>query len=569
MAAISGDKTISEELLASFEPATVTSGSALDRVAGFKPAILAIRGGTTVMSIVLAAPAFVERDWRIVAWTGLIAVYNIVRLAFPIRYVTADTSSLLRVLFEVVLHVLAVVATGYWNSPLVFALITAVMVAGFARGFGFALRIGLASAMAVSIPYLVASDPVEEVWRETVQWTAELVLVAMIAGYARRVTGEVDRQHTMALDRLGRLTDANLLLHSLHSVTQTLPASLDLDDALDTTVGRLRDLFDFDGAVVFLLDETDHMWVVARWEGPRPAPTYTTESLPAAAVEAIETRLPVLVHRLMPDRPGVAVEMASGLYAPLLARDTVLGLIALEHHDSHHFAPRDHELMHGFMEPAALAIDNARWFARLRTVGADEERTRIARDLHDRIGQSLAYLAFELDRIVSAEGKGDDVGASLEQLRGDVRGVIREVRDTLYDLRTDVSDSQDMADTIEAYAKRVAERSNLEIKLFADRGPRLPILQEREMWRIAQEALTNVERHAKARKVRIVWRCNGSSAALEVLDDGIGFPEGRSGRLDSYGIVGMRERASSIGATLELVSAHNKGTRVRCLLQGG
>ena len=119
--------------------------------------------------------------------------------------------------------------------------------------------------MAVSIPYLVASDPVEEVWRETVQWTAELVLVAMIAGYARRVTGEVDRQHTMALDRLGRLTDANLLLHSLHSVTQTLPASLDLDDALDTTVGRLRDLFDFDGAVVFLLDETDHMWVVARW----------------------------------------------------------------------------------------------------------------------------------------------------------------------------------------------------------------------------------------------------------------------------------------------------------------
>ena len=91
MAAISGDKTISEELLASFEPATVTSGSALDRVAGFKPAILAIRGGTTVMSIVLAAPAFVERDWRIVAWTGLIAVYNIVRLAFPIRYVTADT----------------------------------------------------------------------------------------------------------------------------------------------------------------------------------------------------------------------------------------------------------------------------------------------------------------------------------------------------------------------------------------------------------------------------------------------------------------------------------------------
>ena len=564
MAAISGDKTISEELLASFEPATVTSGSALDRVAGFKPAILAIRGGTTVMSIVLAAPAFVERDWRIVAWTGLIAVYNIVRLAFPIRYVTADTSSLLRVLFEVVLHVLAVVATGYWNSPLVFALITAVMVAGFARGFGFALRIGLASAMAVSIPYLVASDPVEEVWRETVQWTAELVLVAMIAGYARRVTGEVDRQHTMALDRLGRLTDANPLLHSLHSVTQTLPASLDLDDALDTTVGRLRDLFDFDGAVVFLLDETDHMWVVARWEGPRPAPTYTTESLPAAAVEAIETRLPVLVHRLMPDRPGVAVEMASGLYAPLLARDTVLGLIALEHHDSHHFAPRDHELMHGFMEPAALAIDNARWFARLRTVGADEERTRIARDLHDRIGQSLAYLAFELDRIVKTNSKGDDITRHLERLRTDVRGVIGEVRDTLYDLRTDVTDERDLSQTLREFLDRVQARSELDIRLDTQSSGRLPLLQERELWRMAQEAVTNVERHAKASKVAVTWRSDGQRAVLIVADDGVGFPAGRAGRLDSYGIIGMRERAASIGASLDISSEVGVGTTVRC-----
>ena len=74
--------------------------------------------------------------------------------------------------------------------------------------------------------------------------------------------------------------------------------------------------------------------------------------------------------------------------------------MSIEHADAHHFTGRDVELLAGFVEPAALAIDNARWFGRLRTVGADEERTRIARDLHDRIGQSLAYLAFELDRIV-------------------------------------------------------------------------------------------------------------------------------------------------------------------------
>lgn len=86
------------------------------------------------------------------------------------------------------------------------------------------------------------------------------------------------------------------------------------------------------------------------------------------------------------------------------------------------------------------------------------------------------------------------------------------------------------------------------------------------MWRIAQEALANVERHAQATAVRILWRCNGESAALEVTDNGQGFPIGRAGRLDSYGILGMRERASSIGATLEITSQLGKGTRVRCSL---
>jgi signal transduction histidine kinase len=140
------------------------------------------------------------------------------------------------------------------------------------------------------------------------------------------------------------------------------------------------------------------------------------------------------------------------------------------------------------------------------------------------------------------------------------------VRDTLYDLRTDVSDTQDMATILETYSARVTERSGVEIEVYGDRNARLPILQEREMWRIAQEALTNVERHAHASRVRVLWRCDGASAALEVTDNGVGFPIGRAGRLDSYGILGMRERASSIGATLEITSEPEQGTRVRCTM---
>ena len=86
------------------------------------------------------------------------------------------------------------------------------------------------------------------------------------------------------------------------------------------------------------------------------------------------------------------------------------------------------------------------------------------------------------------------------------------------------------------------------------------------MWRVAQEALANVERHAEANAVRIVWRCDGQRALIDVTDNGVGFEQGRAGRLDSYGVLGMRERAASIGASLEILSAPGRGTRVRCVL---
>src|SRR4029077_7902334 len=126
-----------------------------------------------------------------------------------------------------------------------------------------------------------------------------------------------------------------------------------------------------------------------------------------------------------------------------LARGSIIGLLSIEHADNHHFTSRDIELLSGVVEPAALAIDNGRWVGLVRTVRADEERTRLARDLHDRIGQSLAYLAFELDRI-TAGAEQLSIHGELVNLRQDVRRVVGEVRYTLYDLRTDVSESQDL-----------------------------------------------------------------------------------------------------------------------------
>ena len=530
--------------------------------------MLAIRWGTTMVSVALAGRAFADADWPVVIWCGVLVAYTVVRTVSPLRYV-GGIRSLIEVVCEVGLLVAAVSATDYWESPFVFSLTTAVIVAGFARGFGFALRISVAAVLAISIPWTLQPGYDSNEVRITVQWAVILLLVAVIAGYARRLTGEADRQRSLAFDRLTRLSDANALLFSLHRVAQSLPASLDMNDVLDTTVTRLRGLIDFSALAVFIFDETDANWQVIRREGVRLPTRLGPTELPEPLTRALTRNQMVEVTDL--NRGGVeglSPTSRCGLYTVLPARGAVIGLLALEHRDEGHFSRRDVEMLQGFVEPVALAIDNARWFSRLRTVGADEERTRIARDLHDRIGQSLAYLAFELDRLVARDGKGEPISTPLLQLRNDVRGVIREVRDTLYDLRTDVSESCDIVETLEGFVDRLRERTDIDLHLHADRAKRLPILQEREMWRIAQEALVNVERHAHARRVDIRWWCNGTAAALEVADDGAGFPEGKAGRLDSYGIIGMRERASSIGATLEIASVPGRGTIVRCVLPG-
>jgi signal transduction histidine kinase len=549
-------------------PDVVTLLAAVDRVAAFGPAILAIRWGTTAVSIALAVGIEGEKDTAIVAWGVAIVAYTILRTLRPIRY-TGDIKSLVTVLVEVVLLVLAVSMTGYWESPYVFSLLTAIIVAGFARGFGFGIRISIVCSLAISIPFLALPDASSDDLRLAAQWSASLILVGLVAGYARRISGEADRQHSLALDRLGRLADANALLYSLHRVTQTLPASLEMGDVLDTTMSRLDGLFDYDVAAIFLLDDTDTSWEVIRKEGVRLPLRLEQVALPPPLLRAVEEQTTVMVPDLQGDEgPGLSGRAGSGLYAVLPARGSVIGLLAIEARSENMYGSRDVELFRGFVEPMALAIDNARWFSRLRTVGADEERTRIARDLHDRIGQSLAYLAFELDRIVSKSGKDEDVTDDLDHLRGDVRGVIGEVRDTLYDLRTDVSESMGIADILADYGERVRARSGLDVTVSCQPGDRLPILQEREMWRIAQEAMTNAERHSEATRVTISWRCSGDRAVLEVGDNGKGFPIGKAGRFDSYGILGMRERASSIGARLDILSSEGQGTTIRCELAG-
>ena len=538
-----------------------------DRIEVFQNVIAVIRWGVLGLTLILATPRIVEFEEEALTVIGAtLILLTVIRHVWPIRFddeYSGDTA----LLIEVIVSVLAIALSGLWQSPFAFSLSIPIVVAGFARGHVYAARVAGISAILPSALSFWNSGLTIEVIQEVVQWSLVLTVVGLVAGQARRISGEADRQHTLAMNRMERLTDANSLLYSLHRVAQTLPASLDLNEVLDTTMGRLRGLFDFEAVALLIFDETDASWQVMRSEGTslplRLGPTILPNPLKNAIAQNRLVDIPDLaaVHTA-----GLSPNASSGLYTTLTARGQIIGLLAMEHHLPNHYSERTVQMFNGFVDPVALAIDNARWFGRLRTMGADEERTRIARDLHDRIGQSMAFLAFELDRVIKSHDQEKDVGPALHTLRDDVRNVIREIRDTLSDLRTDVSDAKGLEDTLEDFAKRLGERSGLDIELSIESSARLPIMQERELWRIAQEAMVNVERHADATKIVVKLSTDGQSGVLEVIDDGRGFTLGESGRVDSYGLVGMRERAGSVGASMEVQSAPGEGTTIRCLL---
>jgi signal transduction histidine kinase len=330
-------------------------------------------------------------------------------------------------------------------------------------------------------------------------------------------------------------------------------------------LNRLRDLVEFDAAAVLLYEDSDETWAPVRRTGKPITDTLTTGALPAPLARAMRAGGALIVQPL--DGTGLSDGSASGLYASLRARGALIGLLAIETSRPERYTAKDVELVNGLLEPFGVAIDNARMFSRLRTMGADEERSRIARDLHDRIGQSLAHLGFELDRAVRATERGTDPRPILDDVRGQVRSVTTEVRETLYDLRTDVTANQDVVATMALFLDRVRARSGLQIELVQQATGRLPLMYERELWRIAKEAVVNAERHARAERLHIVWRSDGRAAELTVTDDGQGFVR-HAARADSYGIIGMRERATSIGARFEIESTAHGGTTVRVVVGG-
>jgi signal transduction histidine kinase len=172
----------------------------------------------------------------------------------------------------------------------------------------------------------------------------------------------------------------------------------------------------------------------------------------------------------------------------------------------------------------------------------------------------LAYVNLELDRLSRHPAPGPE----LVELRRHVHDLLGEVRETLRQLRSRVSPDRGLGELLSAELPRFTKRTGIPARFAA--GPdaaRLPTTVEQELWRITQEALSNVERHAKASAVDVTWACDGRHGRLVVTDNGGGFESAQAVATATSGMRAMRERANAIGARLVVDSQRGDGTWIQ------
>jgi signal transduction histidine kinase len=256
----------------------------------------------------------------------------------------------------------------------------------------------------------------------------------------------------------------------------------------------------------------------------------------------------------------------TGLYVPLVARGRGLGVIAV--HDkltgTGRFTDGDLRLVEIFAGRAAVAVALSERVARdtvRRVVAAQEaERRRLALELHDETGQALTSILLGLKAIGGAKTKEEAESAEAD-VRTLVVQALQDVRALAVELRPSALDDFGLGPALERLAQTFAERSGVAASVEASLEERLPSEVETTLYRVVQEALSNIVKHAGATHVSVIVARRERSVVAIIEDDGVGFaPDGV--REDALGLLGMRERLALVGGTLEIESADGTGTTV-------
>ena len=370
-----------------------------------------------------------------------------------------------------------------------------------------------------------------------------------------------------------QLKQRNRELSILNAIAHALNQSVDLDQALETALEKVAALLDLSTSWIWLMhEETGEPYLAAAQNLPpvlRDNPdrmggwcycldTYQKGDLKGAANVNVVTcsRLKGLVE----GTDGLQYHAS----IPLYAQKKKVGVLNVGSVEWRELSDEDLRLLNTVGDLMSIAIERARLYEKSVEIGAADERLRVAREIHDTLGQNLAAILMRLEILDALLEDNTDRKKLSETVRDAMalaRDNLEDARRTVLDLRAAPLENRTLAEALQDLAREIGDETNLDIRVKSIGGYPLSVRVEAGLYRMAQEALNNVVQHARARRVLVELTSTPEYVELVVEDDGRGFDpanvsEGR------YGLVGLNERAHLLGGSFAIESAPEHGTRL-------
>jgi signal transduction histidine kinase len=404
------------------------------------------------------------------------------------------------------------------------------------------------------------------------QWAAgseeQLLLEDFQTALTALQTHNQERQSQME----ARMREQSTLLE----ISKTLASTLALKP--DLMLDQLREVVEYTYAVFFVLEDLKLVTLAVQGQPPlkEAMPPHIQLDGPESLAALFNGHAPQRIADVWGDDPAAqflrlllnksSAVMLEGvrawMWAPLAVKGKVIGGIGVAHTEPNRFTDHHAALALIVANQAAITLVNAQLYEQAQVAATLQERQRLAQNLHDAVNQSLfsaSLIAEVLPRLW--EQDHEEGRQSLEDLRRLTRGAMAEMRSLLVELQPLVLTDSEMGDLLRQLGDALTGRTNIPVTVTVTGKGSLPAEVQVAFYRLCQEGLSNIAKHARAGQVTIHLHFDNGSVELQICDDGCGFdpsqiPPGH------YGLSIMRERAHAIGAELSITSLPDQGTEI-------
>lgn len=365
-------------------------------------------------------------------------------------------------------------------------------------------------------------------------------------------------------------------LATLNAIAEVASRSLNLDEILNDALHKILEVLEMQsGAAYALTEEGNDLQLLAHCSLSQEfVDRISLRPIKGSVVEQAVLKAYPIVWRLedYPEgamKPWLSKEgIEQVICIPLLVKARLVGAFLLGARETRPMTPEELSLLSSIGQQIGVAVENAHLYKKAEQTAAIAERTRLARELHDSVTQSLYSVTLFAKASASLLAKGDyaTAAAHLHELGDTAREALQEMRLLIFQLRTPALENKGIAAALQARLESVEMRGGIKSELHVEGVDHLPLDIQQELYHIAQETLNNTLKHAHAGRVDVFLSFSEGCVKLQICDDGTGFDPANLSQ-GGLGLAGMRERAQRIGGNLLVESGIGQGTKVTVLVQ--